>query len=308
MPEDERWPRSTSVRVGRLTGDNRAMAGQPGSGPAGVLRGLLLACHPGPTVAVTALTTALAAGVGNRAGDVMLVGAAVLAGQLSIGWSNDWIDAARDRAVGRSDKPAATGAVSAALVGVAGFLAAVVAVPLSLALGWRAALAAFVVIIGGWAYNAGMKATALSWLPYAVAFGSVPAIASLTLPAHPLPPLWAAAAGALLGIGAHLANVLPDLEQDRATGVRGWPHRLGRTRTAVLAPVLLLLATLSVVFGPAAGPGVASWIGLGVAIVLAGSAALVALRRARSRLPFLLTIGVAVVDVVLLIAAGSRLQ
>ena len=39
----------------------------------------------------------------------LLVTAAVLAGQLSIGWSNDLIDARRDRAVGRTDKPLAVG-------------------------------------------------------------------------------------------------------------------------------------------------------------------------------------------------------
>ncbi|RST21825.1 hypothetical protein EF908_19875, partial [Streptomyces sp. WAC04770] len=51
--------------------------------------GLALACHPGPVVAVTSLACALAAGVGLSPGRFALVGAAVLAGQLSVGWCND---------------------------------------------------------------------------------------------------------------------------------------------------------------------------------------------------------------------------
>ncbi len=43
-------------------------------------------------------------------------GAAVLAGQLTIGWSNDLIDLRRDREVARTDKPLATGAVSVRMV------------------------------------------------------------------------------------------------------------------------------------------------------------------------------------------------
>src|SRR3712207_7375206 len=35
-----------------------------------------------------------------------------------------------------------------------------------------------------------------------------------------------------LGVGAHLLNVLPDLEDDAATGVRGLPHVLGPRRIA----------------------------------------------------------------------------
>jgi len=37
---------------------------------------------------------------------------AVLLGQLSIGWQNDWTDAERDRAAGRADKPISAGEIS----------------------------------------------------------------------------------------------------------------------------------------------------------------------------------------------------
>ena len=48
------------------------------------------------------------------------------------------------------------------------------------------------------------------------------------------PPAWMMATGAVLGVGAHLLNALPDLADDDATGVRGLPQRLGAGRVRVL--------------------------------------------------------------------------
>ncbi|HET6259008.1 MAG TPA: hypothetical protein VFE39_10195, partial [Pseudonocardia sp.] len=50
---------------------------------------LLRSCHPEPTVAVTLMVTALAVTTGRDVAGVLLVAAAVLTGQLSIGWLND---------------------------------------------------------------------------------------------------------------------------------------------------------------------------------------------------------------------------
>src|SRR6476619_7249416 len=85
----------------------------------GIVRALILSCHPLPTIAVTAISAGLAALAGLSFGRGALLVAAVFAGQLSIGWSNDAIDAARDRATHRSAKPVAQGAVSPRVVGVA---------------------------------------------------------------------------------------------------------------------------------------------------------------------------------------------
>ena len=270
-------------------------------------RALALSCHPGPAVAVTLFATALAAGVGASVGTTAAVCAAVLAGQLSVGWSNDWIDAARDVVVGRTDKPVATGAVTAATVGRSALVAATACAVLSFALGWRAGLTHLAAVAVAWTYNARLKSTPWSWLPYAVSFALLACVVTLALPARPVPAWWAAAAAGLLGVGAHLANVLPDLEDDAATGVRGLPHRLGRTRTSLLAPVVLLTATGLVVAGPSGPPSPAGWAGAAAATVLAVSAVVVALRRTTSRVPFSAAIGVAAVDVVLLVAAAGSL-
>jgi len=75
------------------------------------------ASHAAPTVAVTSFTTALAAGAGRRPGGAAAVAGAVLAGQLTVGWSNDYLDRHRDGLVGRTDKPIVAGEVSASTVG-----------------------------------------------------------------------------------------------------------------------------------------------------------------------------------------------
>ena len=203
---------------------------------------LLAACHPGPAFAVTLLAGLLAGAVGLGPGRIALVVAAVLTGQLSIGWSNDLIDLARDRAVGREDKPLVDGRVSEQTVRVACGLAVVATVPLSLACGWLAGAVHLVCVAAGWAYNLGVKATPWSWLPYAVAFGGLPAFVSLTDNPDQVPPLWLPLAGALLGVGAHFVNVLPDLADDAATGVRGLPHRLGARWSQVVAAAVLVTA------------------------------------------------------------------
>jgi 4-hydroxybenzoate polyprenyltransferase len=268
---------------------------------------LAAACHPGPTVAVTVLGALLAVASGAGPLGVAQLTLVFLVGQLSIGWSNDWVDAARDAEVARADKPVAQGQVDRGTVGRAALVAAVLTVPLSFSLGLRAGVAHLVAVGAGWVYNLGVKATVWSWAPYAVCFGLLPAVVTLSLPGSPRPAWWAMAAGALLGVGAHLANVLPDLEDDRATGISGLPHRLGRTGSTGLACVVLLLASAVVVLAPAGSPGAVGWAALAVTTLLALAGTLVALRTTSSRLPFLLTIAVAAVDVVLLLSSGASL-
>ena len=62
------------------------------------------------------------------------------------------------------------------------------------------------------------------------------------------------AAGALLGVGAHLVNVLPDLADDEATGVRGLPHRIGARRLPVVAAGVLAAGSLVVALGAGCHP------------------------------------------------------
>ena len=266
---------------------------------------LLRASHPEPTVMVTALAVALAVSTGRAAPGVLAVAAAVLAGQLSVGWHNDWLDAGRDAASGRPDKPVAAGDISRRTVARCALAALFAAVPLSFASGWRAGLVHVTAVLLAWAYNARLKATVVSFLPYAVAFPLLVAFVTLGGPAASWPPWWALAAAALLGCSAHLVNVVPDLADDQATGVRGLPHMLGRSRSVAATVVLLLAATVIESFGPGhPGWGVAAAT-IGVAVVI--TAGIFLARRPGSRWLFRAVLFAAAIDVAELVARGSRL-
>ncbi|MEO9138911.1 MAG: UbiA family prenyltransferase [Jatrophihabitans sp.] len=276
-------------------------AANPIGSPRAAAPGLLLSCHPVPTAGVTLVSALLAAGVGLPAAQVALLTGAVLTGQLSIGWSNDCIDADRDAATARPDKPAATGRVPRNLVAGAAGVALVATVALSFTLGLPAALALLTLVASGWIYNLGLKGTVLSGLAYLVGFGALPLAPSLALPGHPLPPWWVPAAGALLGLGAHVANVLPDLRADAATGVRGLPQRLGARISTIL--MAAALAGAAVVLG--LGPDRSVLLGVGASLVGLGGAAAVAilaLRSPGSPAAFRVTILLALVDVGLVLA------
>ena len=177
--------------------------------------------------------------------------------------------------------------------------------PLSFASGWRAALAHLTAVGLAWAYNARLKRTAFSFVPYAVAFPLLVAFVTLGGPQASWPPWWALAAAALLGCSAHLVNVVPDLADDLATGVRGLPHRLGRSRSVAATVALLLAATVIESFGPGR-PGWGAVAALiGVTVTMAAGIALA--RRPGSRWLFRAVLLAAAIDVVGLVARGSRL-
>ena len=184
--------------------------------------------------------------------------------------------------------------------------AAAACVPLSLALGRRAGAAHLVAVASALSYNAGLKAGPLSFAPYAVSFGLLPDVVALAAPGGRAAPGWASAAGALLGVGAHLANALPDLEDDLATGVRGLPHRLGRApghRADGRAAAGGDRAAGARAGRPRAAPAGRR------SSRRAGSrpAGCVLARRPGSRAAFLAAVAVAVVDVALLVARGAAL-
>ena len=214
----------------------------PATNPRQSVVALVRACHFQPTLAVTAVTTALAILSRRNGWSCAAVAAAVLAGQLSTGWSNDWFDATRDTANGRTDKPIASGAVSVVAVRAAALGALIICVPLSFLSGWRAAVVHLTAVGSAWGYNAGLKATLISPLPYAVSFGLLPAFVTLGLPGHPWPRPALMGATALLGIGAHFINTLADREDDARTGIVGLPQRMSAT-ACLMTGVLLLSAS-----------------------------------------------------------------
>ncbi|MFC4855803.1 UbiA family prenyltransferase [Actinophytocola glycyrrhizae] len=268
-------------------------------------RGLVGACHPVPGLAVTVVAVVLAAGVGLGAGQVALLGAAVFTGQLSVGWSNDWIDAARDRAVGRRDKPVAAGSVPLRAVAVAASAALLATVVLSLLLGLLPAAALLVGVAAAWAYNLGLKATIWSGATYLLAFGALPVAPYVALPGQPWPPWWVPVVAALLGFGAHFANVLPDLRADAETGVRGLPHRLGPRTGVIVMAVALAAAAVVLGIAPATTSAAFALTSSAVGVTLAVATGVSAVRAPRGPLAFRFTMAIALLDVVLLIAVTN---
>lgn len=274
----------------------------PATGSA--LVALALSSHPIPTVAVTAMATTLAVTAGNTSATVGLVLAAVLTGQLSIGWSNDLLDADRDRAAGRCDKPFASGAVGMRVLLAALVSTTAATVGFSLALGWAAA-AQLLVVLCGWLYNLGAKATPFSPVMYALAFGALPAVATLARSAPALPGWWVVTAGALLGVGAHFGNVLPDIDDDRRAGVRGVPQRIGRRPSAAAAAAAVLTAAVLVLLGPPGSPSLTAAVLAASVAALALAVLVVAHRGRRLGAVFRMTMLAAAVCIAMLVISGD---
>jgi 4-hydroxybenzoate polyprenyltransferase len=261
--------------------------------------------HPGPSVAVTIITVGLGFSAGLDPLRLVILGLSMLAGQLSVGLSNDWIDAERDAAVGRTDKPIALGWIGAAAVRNAAFVCGGLMIVVALPLGWRAELVLVAAVGAAWAYNAWLKKSVFSVVPYLIGFGALPAIATLSRAVPAAPALWSLGVGALLGAAAHFANTLPDLDSDAATGVRGLPHRLGRRRSSALTYLVLLAASVLEFFGTGGLGFLPGELGLGAAIVIAIVGGAMIARPTRWH--FRLIILAAMIDVVVLIFAGSRI-
>lgn len=265
---------------------------------------LLAACHPEPAALVTVLTSLLAAaaGLGWR---TLYLAAAVAAGQLAVGWSNDYLDRELDHAAKRTDKPLATGGPAGA-VGGAALLALVAAVPLSLLVSPGFAAAHLAAVGCALAYNAGLKAQPLSMVPYAIAFGLLPVAVALALPAPHWPPAWAVAASALVGAGGHFTQALPDIALDRRLGVRGLPQLIGERASAVAASSLLLAANVTIALAVEASVIVVAVLHVLLAAGLTAGIAAAALR-GREKLAFRLTLGSAAIAVLAFLASGRHL-
>ncbi len=279
----------------------RPSAGGPARGIR-VASALVRACHPLPTLAVTVVMTAYAVSLGWRGAALIGAIAAVLVGQLSVGWSNDAHDASLDARSSRTKKPTVSGDVTARTL----WAVAVIALTLAMALSWMVAGPIggsfhVLAVVMAWAYNLALSRTSWSWLPYAVAFGVMPAFFSWGLDGQP-PPLWAPVVFALVGVSGHLANALPDIEHDSAASVGGLAVRLGARRTRVGCWILSGLASgiLGVVLWPVQPLAGAAVVGAWLV------AAVVAVGRPSPQASFRALLAVVAIDVVaLVLSAGA---
>lgn len=236
----------------------------------------------------------------------MWVALAVLSGQLTVGWSNDYLDRDRDRQARRRDKPIVAGEISGGVVLRSATIALIFCVPLSFASGLAAGAIHLSAVAAAMAYNVGLKSTLASAVPYAYAFGALPAFVTFGLPGSPAPPAWAVTAGALMGVGAHFGNTLPDRAADEVAGVRGLPQRLPANLGVVIGVAFLSAAALVVALAPPGKPSATSmW--FAVAALVNSAAVVGAVLVGRQRLAWSLTIAVAGLTVSGFIVSGSTL-
>ena len=270
------------------------------------VRALVVASHPGPSLAITAMATVLAAEAAPHGIGPVLVAPAMLAGQLSVGWSNDACDAPRDIAAGRTDKPVVRGEVSVRALWVAAVVSLLAALAMSAAIS-LVTMGILALLVGAaWAYNLGLKSTPWSGVMYLLGFGPLPAYAASTLPGQPAPRFWVCVAAALVGLGAHFVNVLPDLTADLSSGVRGLPQlvaaRWGPGAARAAALVLLLSASALLVVEASPARRWVAVVGLCLSCVLALAGAV-----GTGRTPFRAALAIAGADVAVFVFGAGAL-
>jgi 1,4-dihydroxy-2-naphthoate octaprenyltransferase len=106
--------------------------------------------------------------------------------------------------------------------------------------------------------------------------------------------------------------VLPDLEDDAATGIRGLPHRLGPRAVGLVIAGALAAASICLLLGvgPVDSPawiGTLQWVGLALSLLLAVACAVLVVSGRGARWMFRLIILGALIDVALLALSGQRL-
>ena len=207
----------------------------------------LRAAHFGPTVIVTTASFLLSLSQYSII-DSLRVAIAIFAGQLVVGWSNDFIDAPLDIAAHRTKKPIVGKEINPEQLKGSIVFALVAAVLLSLfsPLGLTGTLIHFLGILSATFYNFKLKPTILSPIPYIVSFGALPW--AIYLPTGNRPPLWLFIDFMLISVAFHFFNVLKDFQWDINQGILGLPQRLGKNVSLFISILLVISALLVFIF------------------------------------------------------------
>ena len=207
----------------------------------------LRAAHFGPTVIVSITTFILAISQYSII-DALRVALAIFAGQLVVGWSNDFIDAPLDIAAQRTKKPIVSKELKPEQLKKSIVFVLIAALLFSLfsPLGITGTLVHFLGILSATFYNLKLKPTILSPLPYIVSFGALPW--AIYLPAGNQPPLWLYLDFMLIAVAFHFFNVLKDFQWDIKQGIMGLPQRLGQNVSLIISILLVGSAVLVFIF------------------------------------------------------------
>jgi 4-hydroxybenzoate polyprenyltransferase len=259
-----------------------------------ILLALLKACHLGPTLTVTITSFLLATNLWWE-GPAYIIALGVFLGQLLVGFTNDLTDYQDDLKHNRRNKPLVSGRITEKQLRTAIKIVAPFAVVINIfgPLGIKGGLIYLFGVGMGISYNLYFKSTLLSPLPYAIAFAAL--VACIVVATDRNPPLWLMGAASLLGVAAHFANVLKDLDQDLTSGIKGLPQRLGKKYSRLIVSILLITTTLLL-----------NYIHPNTPLLVIGLIAAVITSFAPNKLMFSALMITAVIDVVLMLnAAGS---
>jgi 4-hydroxybenzoate polyprenyltransferase len=195
------------------------------------IAGWILATHAFPVAAVTTVTFLLALlsdGDESSPGRALLLAGAMLFGQVSIGLQNDYVDRHRDAAA-KPGKPIPAGQVPAERARAVTVAAGTAFLALHAWLGLVALVVGVAAVSAGYAYNLCLKHTRFGGLAYVAGFGLLTLWVWVATEALRPALAWCGVFGAPLLFGVAVGNAAPDIEGDRATGVRnlaailGWP-------------------------------------------------------------------------------------
>jgi 4-hydroxybenzoate polyprenyltransferase len=209
---------------------------------------LVMATHFPQALAMVVVTTLASALFGQHGLELLFVVIATAAGQASIGWANDYIDAKTDQALNRTHKPAVRYSLDPQTLRTPILVAVVVMVPFSvLAAGWIGGLAHILAVASAQVYNLFLSRTIWSWIPYAVSFVLLTVFITQSSWGKLWPSWQFVCIAACVGIIAHVFNALPDIRIDKEAKLGGLVVSLGTTKAlSVLVVLLIVLLTLLV--------------------------------------------------------------
>lgn len=193
--------------------------------------------HPFPTllnVAATAALAFVAAAGAPDAGVLIRMLLLMLLAQSAIGVANDIFDRDLD-AHAKPWKPLVAGVIDVRQATALALILTLAVVLLGATLGALSLALALLGLACGLAYDVRLKRSTLSALPFMIAIPTLPLWVWVTLGEWQDDLLWLLALGPPIGLALHLANTLPDLEDDARNGVYGLAHRLGHRRSMFVA-------------------------------------------------------------------------
>ena len=204
---------------------------------------LLRATHIGPTSAVTLISFLLASFLWWE-GPALVIAFGIFLGQLLVGFTNDLYDYQDDLKHNRTDKPLVSGKITTSQLesAIKIVIPLMILVNLFGPLGIKGGLIYLLGVGLGVSYNFYFKFTLLSPLPYALAFAAL--VAAIVVATDRTPPLWLLISSACLGVAAHFANVIKDINEDLKSEIIGLPQKLGKKASRVIIGILLIGTTL----------------------------------------------------------------